>query len=118
MIPSRTTSKYKFRGQVWKHKGQGGWFFVTLPRNLSLEIRKDHGLSEEGWGRLKATAKLGKTSWATAIWFDSKVRSYLLPLKASVRKVEDIEYNAIVSLELKFEMADRQRGLGCSPTLR
>ncbi|PIU01061.1 MAG: DUF1905 domain-containing protein [Bdellovibrionales bacterium CG10_big_fil_rev_8_21_14_0_10_45_34] len=107
-ITSGPYSKYKFRGHVWKHKGHGGWFFVTLPRSLSLKIRKDHGLSEEGWGRLKATAKLGKTSWATAIWYDSKVQSYLLPLKASVRRFEGIESKAIVSLELKFEMADRQ----------
>ena len=45
---------------------------------------------EQGWGRLKATAKIGITEWATAIWFDTKHKTYLLPLKAEVRKKEKI----------------------------
>ena len=46
---------------------------------------------EEGWGRLKATVKIGKNKWQTAIWFDTKMNTYLLPLKAEIRKKENIE---------------------------
>lgn len=35
---------------------------------------------------MKATAKKGNTKWQTAIWFDTKQDTYLLPLKAIVRK--------------------------------
>ncbi|MDD4087237.1 MAG: DUF1905 domain-containing protein, partial [Bacteroidales bacterium] len=41
---------------------------------------------EEGWGRLKATAEIGKSVWKTAIWFDTKHQTYILPLKAEIRK--------------------------------
>ena len=37
------------------------------------------------------TAKIGNTQWETAIWFDTKLDTYLLPLKAEIRKKEKIE---------------------------
>ncbi len=58
---------------------------------MSIEIRSALKSEEEGWGRLKAVAKIGNTEWKTAIWFDSKNETYLLPLKAEVRKKENIE---------------------------
>jgi Domain of unknown function (DUF1905) len=87
---------YSFSAIVWQHAGPGGWFFVTLPQELSTEIRELLRAEEEGWGRLKAIAQIGKTEWKTAIWFDSKNEAYLLPLKSDVRKKEKIELNQLI----------------------
>ena len=57
---------------------------------MSAEIRNHFKREEEGWGRLKATAKIGDSEWKTAIWFDTKRNTYLLPLKAEIRKRENI----------------------------
>ena len=57
---------------------------------MSKEIRSILKFQEEGWGRLKAVAKIGKSEWKTAIWFDTKINTYLLPLKAEIRKKENI----------------------------
>lgn len=38
-------------------------------------------------------AQIGKTTWKTAIWFDTKNNSYLLPLKAEIRKKENLTVN-------------------------
>ena len=46
---------------------------------------------EEGWGRLKAVAKIVNTQWETAIWFDTKQNTYLLPLKAEIREKEKLD---------------------------
>lgn len=92
--------KYTFSGKVWKYKGPAGWHFVTLPRSLSKTIRRAHGASEEGWGRLKAEASIGECRWWTAIWFDSKAMSYLLPIKASVRKRVKIRSGSPVTVTL------------------
>lgn len=78
--------KYVFKSKVWKHKGTAGWHFVTVPLRMTKTIRKIHGLSEEGWGRLKATASIGEVKWQTAIWFDTKANGYLLPIKAPIRR--------------------------------
>lgn len=83
--------KYEFTTKVWLHSGQDGWHFVSLPQDLGKEIRDNLKSEEEGWGRLKATAKIGNSQWETAIWFDSKHKTYLLPIKAEIRKRENIK---------------------------
>jgi hypothetical protein len=83
--------RYEFCAEVWQHSAPGGWYFISLPGELATEIRENQKWQEEGWGRLKATAQIGSSQWQTAIWFDSKHNTYLLPLKAEVRKMEKIE---------------------------
>lgn len=100
---SKNTFSYSFKGKVWKYKGLNGWYFVTLPSSLGKKIRKTHVSSEEGWGRLRTSAQIKKTQWATAIWFDTKIGSYLLPLKSTVRKAESIEINSIVKVDLQID---------------
>jgi hypothetical protein len=83
--------RYGFTEKVWKYDGPAGWHFVSLPGETSTEIRQMLKGQEEGWGRLKATAKVGDSEWKTAIWFDTKSNTYLLPVKAEVRKKEQIK---------------------------
>ena len=59
--------------------------------HFAREIRGLLKSEEEGWGRLKAKAQIGDSEWDTAIWFDTKMNTYLLPLKAGIRKKENIE---------------------------
>ena len=82
--------KYEFSAAPWQYGAPGGWHFVSLPAELAKEIREALKSEEEGWGRLKATASIGKSEWKTAIWFDTKMNTYLLPLKAEIRKKEHI----------------------------
>lgn len=82
---------YTFTSVPWQYQSAGGWYFISLPEEISKEIRENLRWQEEGWGRLKATAQIGQTEWKTAIWFDTKMNTYLLPLKADVRKKESIE---------------------------
>src|SRR5688572_17826280 len=86
-----TGIKYDFSSKPWKYTGPASWTFISLPGDIASEIRINLKSEEEGWGRLKATAKIGKTEWKTAIWFDTKMKTYLLPLKAAIRKKENIE---------------------------
>lgn len=82
--------KFEFIAKIWQHAGSGGWYFISLSHDLAKEIRDNLKSEEEGWGRLKATAGIGNTEWQTAIWFDTKINTYLLPLKAEIRKKEKL----------------------------
>jgi hypothetical protein len=82
--------KYDFSEKPWQHSSPTGWHFISLPKEMAKEIRTALKTEEEGWGRLKAIAKIGNTEWKTAIWFDTKKDTYLLPLKAEIRKKERI----------------------------
>lgn len=83
--------RYGFSAQPWQFQGPGGWHFISLPIELAKEIRDAFKAEEEGWGRLQARAKIGNTEWETAIWFDTKTNTYLLPLKSHVRKKENLQ---------------------------
>lgn len=83
--------KYTFLGNTWQHTSPGGWHFVSFPKELAKEIRETFKPEEEGWGRLKAIAKIGNSDWKTAIWFDAKKKTYLLPIKAEIRKSERLK---------------------------
>lgn len=96
-------TKYAFKAKIWKFKGKGGWHFITLPKIVSKKIRKLHGLDEEGWGRLKTQAEIGNSQWNTAIWFDSKIGSYLLPVKSDVRKKENLQISSLLQVALYFQ---------------
>jgi hypothetical protein len=55
---------------------------------------------EEGWGRMKAKAKIREILWDTAIWYDTKLGTYILPIKAVIRKKEKIEIGNILDVEI------------------
>lgn len=92
--------QYQFKAKPWQHIGPGGWYFVSLPVQLSKEIRTVFKMDEEGWGRLKAVAKIGSTEWKTAIWFDTKRNTYLLPLKAEIRKKVPIQMDKTLAISI------------------
>lgn len=52
---------------MWQHSAPGGWFFVSLPEEISSEIRENLQWQEEGWGRMKASARVQDITWDTAI---------------------------------------------------
>lgn len=94
---------YEFSSSVYYYSSSPqmtGWTMVSLPKNLSSAIREAFKSLEEGWGRMKVTAKIGKTEWQTAIWFDTKQGTYLLPLKAVVRKKEKITEESMVTVNI------------------
>ena len=90
--------KYDFLENIWQHAAPGGWYFISLPESIAHEIRETLRSEEEGWGRLKATAEIGKSKWETAIWFDTKKKTYLLPIKAAIRKSEGIESGKLITV--------------------
>jgi hypothetical protein len=67
---------------------------------LSKEIRQSSQSAETGWGRLTASAKIGTSEWKTAIWFDSKKNTYLLPLKAEIRQKEELVKGETVKISV------------------
>lgn len=82
---------YKMQAEVWIYPGvKAAWHFLTLPKKQSVEIKKRFGMIAGGWGSLPIKANIGKTSWKTSIFPDKKRGTYLLPIKADVRKKENI----------------------------
>jgi hypothetical protein len=94
--------KYTFTAKPWQYKGKGAWIFVSLPQKMSKEIRKHFKQEEEGWGRLKATLQIDSSEWKTAIWFDTKANTYMLPLKSEIRKKENVVVGKAVKVTVRI----------------
>lgn len=92
--------KYSFSAKIWQYDGPNGWYFVSLPQNISKEIRENLRWQEEGWGRLKASAKIETVEWETAIWYATKRNTYILPLKADIRKKCKLEKDQIIEVSV------------------
>ncbi|MDR2039534.1 MAG: DUF1905 domain-containing protein [Bacteroidales bacterium] len=92
--------QYEFSAKIWYSSSDGihGWYFISLPKELAKEIRDNLKFLEEGWGRMKVTAKIDNSEWKTAIWFDTKNDTYLLPLKAEIRKKAKLEIDKVVEI--------------------
>lgn len=100
-----TESVYVTRASLWRWKN-GNWYFLTLPERLADEIRAvDAGPRRVGFGTLRVTAQIGETRWQTSIFPSAQHRSYLLPVKAQVRKAEGLVEGRSVRLRLTVRRA-------------
>jgi Domain of unknown function (DUF1905) len=90
---------FTFSGKLWQHETpKGGWYFISLPIEMSREIREDFKNQEEGWGRLKACAEIHRVKWDTAIWYDRKKKTYLLPIKSEIRKKVKLDLGKLLDV--------------------
>jgi hypothetical protein len=88
---TRRGSSYKVKGKVWLYPGEtGNWHFLTVPKKESAAIKKAFGSLVRSWGSFPVSVTIGKTTWKTSIFPDAKSGTYVLPLKAVVRRKEGL----------------------------
>ncbi len=95
---------YKVKARVWLYPGMAGWQFATIPKKESNNIKQIYGDMKRGWGSLPVLATIGKTKWKTSIFPDKKTGTYLLPLKAEVRKKENIKLGNVIQIILDIRV--------------
>ena len=90
---------FEFDGIIWFWRGPAPWYFVTVPENHSRNLKAITGLVTYGWGMIPATVRIGNTVWETSLW--PKDERFIVPIKASVRKVENLELDDSVTVRLE-----------------
>lgn len=96
--------RYDFTAKLWRHSGAAAWHFVTLPVDLSAQIRAIAGGLLNAFGSLRVTVTIGKTSWKTSLFADAKRNAFVLPVKAEVRRKERIGDGdeVVIALDIEF----------------
>lgn len=95
--------QYTIRSKVWLYSGEGGaWHFVNTDKKLADELRKTYQSHRRGFGSIPVMATIGKTSWKTSIFPESRSGTYVLPLKAKVRQAEEIQSGDAVTFKLSI----------------
>jgi hypothetical protein len=107
--------QYTFRSKLWIYNNLtkkstnagnmvGRWYFITLPKKITVELKSQYSGLKRGWGSLPVQITVGQTTWNTSIFPDSKLGSFVLPVKAGVRKKEGLEDGKMVSLVLRVRV--------------
>jgi Domain of unknown function (DUF1905). len=89
---------FEFKGKIWYWRGPASWYFVTVPAKQSRELRTIVGFVTYGWGIIPVDVRIGKTEWKTSLF--PKDGRYIVPIKASVRKAENLEEGDKVTVRL------------------
>ena len=89
----------EFNGKIWFWNGPAPWYFVTVPAKQCGILKAMSGFVTYGWGMILAKVRIGKTEWKTSLW--PKDDSYIVPIKASVRKAEKLEEGDQVTVRLE-----------------
>lgn len=87
---------------LWGHDAYAPWHFVSVPKKETAKIREDFGKLSRGWQSLPIEIKIGKSVWKTSMFYDKKSNTYLVPLKAQVRKKEGIYADEHVTFQIKI----------------
>lgn len=89
----------EFDGEIWFWRGPAPWYFVTVPEKEGSDLKAILGFVTYGWGMIPAKVRIGKTEYKTSLW--PKDGSYIVPIKASVRKAENLEEGDRVTVRLQ-----------------
>jgi hypothetical protein len=84
---------FSLTAKLWRWPGDMGWHFINLDKPTSSKIRK---LFPKGFVKIKA--KLGQTDWNTSLFPHTETGVYLLAIKKSVRKKEELMEGDIVKV--------------------
>jgi hypothetical protein len=92
----------EFNGKIWFWRGPAPWFFVTVPEEQSRDLKAISGIVTYGWGVIPVYVQIGKTEWKTSLF--PKDDRYIVPIKASVRKAENLEQGDEVTIRLEVRL--------------
>ena len=89
-------------GPLWLWSGENGsWHFITVPEELSGEIRAHAMVALRGFGSVKVEASVHGVTWRTSV-FPVKSGGYILPVKADVRRKAGIAAGDTVTIGLEL----------------
>ncbi|MFF7755642.1 DUF1905 domain-containing protein [Streptomyces sp. NPDC007971] len=94
--------EFAFSGQVIEWRGPSPYYFVPVPDDESADIREVAAMASYGWGVIPVRARIGEVVFWTSLF--PKDGSYLLPLKAAVRKPHDLTAGDDVTVEMTVQL--------------
>lgn len=89
----------EFSGTIFFWKGPAPWFFVTVPELQSRDLKAISNLVTYGWGVIPVHVRIGRTEYTTSLF--PRDGLYLVPIKASVRKAEELSEGDNITIQLE-----------------
>jgi hypothetical protein len=89
----------EFNGKIWYWHGPAPWYFVTVGAKECRDLKAIVGFVTYGWGMIPVHVRIGNSEWKTSLF--PKDGCYIVPIKASVRKAENLEEGDRVTVRLE-----------------
>ena len=93
---------HRFEAELWLHDGEAGWCFVTVPGEVSDDVRARTAGARRGFGAVRVRVRVGATTWTTSLFPDAARGAYLLPVKREVRARERLDVGDRVLVEVEL----------------
>jgi len=90
----------EFDGKIIFWRGPAPFYFVAVPEEPSQDIKAISNFVTYGWGVIPVQVRIGSTEWQTSLF--PKDGRYLVPIKANVRKAENLDEDDIVTVQLEI----------------
>ena len=93
----------EFTAPLWRWEARREfWTFVSLPAELTGEVRELAGDLPRGFGAIRAHARVGAKQWWTSVFPQNADGQYVLPVKKSVRESNGLELGDDVRVWLQL----------------
>lgn len=84
---------------IWDARESETWTFVTVPAELSDELRDRSG-PPRGFGSIPVEVTVGTSTWRTSVFPEKESGCFVLPIKSAIRKAESIAVDDEVTVHL------------------
>lgn len=95
---------FSFAGECWLWQAEkAAWHFVTMPKKCLKRFCffiENISVKKRGWGSVRVKATIGETTLETSLFPQAKEGTFILPIKADVRKKEKIVVGSEVHVSL------------------
>lgn len=93
-----------FCAELWVYPGKAAWHFVTLPLHIGEDLRALDDGYRRGFGSIRVVVRIGESQWSTSVFPDSMSKSYMLPIKKSVRLAESLVAGESIQVNLSVQL--------------
>ena len=84
-------TRFEFEAELWRWEARtDSWVFAALPEDVSDEIA-DLPIPTAGFGSVKVEVTLGAQRWSTSVFPDAQRKTFVVPIKAAVRRAEGVD---------------------------
>jgi Domain of unknown function (DUF1905) len=97
--------RLKFQATVIHWRGPSPFFFAPIPAEHVVDVRQAAKLVTYGWGMIPVKAAIGGVAFGTSLF--PKDDTYLLPIKAEVRKKRNITVGDTIDVDMTIRPAAR-----------
>lgn len=93
---------FEFTSELWLYPGEGSWYFLTVPTDVSDAIDDLVG-ERAGFGSIPVEVTIGESIWKTSLFPDKKSASFVLPVKKAIREREGLDQPSLVEVRLRHD---------------